>query len=133
MDESKENTTVEPKVKEAEERLKEMSRKAKERKTTQSRPRSNNNTNYLWYLLGGIGLLGVGYVLFKSREEKRPTYKFIPHRNRSNNKPVREAYGAGPVQSAGNDPPAKEDNKVLSPAKEDVDKCPVSSFELNCF
>ena len=98
-------------VKEAEHKLKEMSRKAKERKngqTTVRQPKGLSEINYFWLVIGGIGALGLGYLIFgnKDPEPKRPRYRFVP-------KPEPE--------------PVKEPNIE----KEEKPACP--AFELNCF
>lgn len=72
-----ESVHLDPKVKEAEIKLKEMSRRAKQKKTAQVRTRVKNNTKYLWYILGGVGVLSGAYILLKSRGNKRPVYKFV--------------------------------------------------------
>ena len=97
-----------------------MSRKAKERKTAQNaskRLKGLSEINYFWFLIGGLGALGVGYLVFGGKdpdhrkpEPKRPRFKFIP-------KP-------------------KTPDKPREPVKENVEKegkadCP--KFELNCF
>ena len=72
-------------VREAEHKLKEMSRKAKERKTahnTSKHPRGLSEINYFYLVLGGLGALGVGYLVFgtKDREPSKPRqrFKFVP-------------------------------------------------------
>ena len=100
-------------VKEAEHKLKEMSRKAKERKTAYnaSKTKTLSETNYFWLVIGGLGALGVGYLVFwKKDPEVRPRarFKFVPA------------------------PAPKTPEKVKEPIVEKEEKA-VPKFELNCF
>ena len=68
-------------VKEAEHKLKEMSRKAKERKTAHNASKHSkglSEINYFWLVIGGIGALGVGYLVFGSdrRQAQKPRQRF---------------------------------------------------------
>ena len=100
---------------EAEHKLKEMSRKAKERKTAHnaSKTKALSETNYFWLVIGGLGALGVGYLVFGKKDpdppKPRPRFKFVPRAKTPEKVPVRE------------------DNIV----KESVELRP--KFELNCF
>ena len=60
-------------VKEAEHKLKEMSRKAKERKNAQNtrQPKGLSEINYFWLVIGGLGALGVGYLIFGNKGRNR--------------------------------------------------------------
>ena len=100
-------------VKEAENKLKEMSRKAKEQKNAQNavrQPKGLSEINYFWLVIGGLGALGVGYLMFRNKEPepKRPRYRFVPA-------------------------PKNEPEPVNEPVveKEEEPACP--AFELNCF
>ena len=98
-------------VKEAEHKLKEMSRKAKERKTVQNNSKQRNKLseiNYFWIVIGGIGALGIGYLVLGNRKQSAPRPKF-----RSVPRPIPKT-------------PVKE--KV---EKEERPAPP--KFELNCF
>ena len=105
-------------VREAEHKLKEMSRKAKERKTAQNNarhPKGLSEINYFWLVIGGLGALGVGYLVFGKKDEVRPRqrFKFVPR-----------ASGLTPAPT-----PKK------TPVKEEIKKEDVATpkFELNCF
>ena len=71
-------------VREAEHKLKEMSRKAKERKTAQNaskHPKGLSEINYFWLVIGGLGALGVGYLVFGKKDsaaKPRQRFKFVP-------------------------------------------------------
>ena len=71
-------------VKEAEHKLKEMSRKAKERKAAHyasKHPKGLSEINYFWLVIGGLGALGVGYLVFGRKEQEpkpRQRFKFVP-------------------------------------------------------
>ena len=101
-------------VREAEHKLKEMSRKAKERKTAQNASKQSkglSEINYFWLVIGGLGALGVGYLVFGKKEPKpRPRFKFVP-------KPT---------------PKTPEKVPVKEPVVEKEEKT-VPKFELNCF
>ena len=108
-------------VKEAEHKLKEMSRKAKERKTAQntSKQKKLSEINYFWLVIGGLGALGVGYLVFGSKEptpSKRPRFKFVP-------KPKTP------------DKPRESVKDSISTRHEVIEKeeKSASTFELNCF
>ena len=100
-------------VREAEHKLKEMSRKAKERKTAQNTAKRKNNLsviNYFWLVIGGIGALGVGYLVFGNKEQapkQRPRFKFVPRPKTPEKTPV---------------------NEVVEKKEKNTPK-----FELNCF
>ena len=111
-------------VREAEHKLKEMSRKAKERQHEATRrktahnasrhPKGLSEVNYFWLVIGGLGALGVGYLVFGAdrREAQKPRtrYKFVP--------------------------PPKPKTPEKTPVKEEViekEEKPVPKFELNCF
>ena len=92
-------------VKEAEVKLKEMSRKAKERKTTQvSRkpPQRQGSQNLRLVLIGGfgVGVLGILYLMLRPKE-----YVFTPNEDKE---------------------------KPVSPVKEKPPK-PETGFEINSF
>ena len=99
-------------VREAEHKLKEMSRKAKERKTAHNaskNPKALSEINYFWLVIGGLGALCVGYLVFGKKEPRpkpRPRYAYVP-------------------------PPAPK-TPVKEPIVEKEEK-PVPKFELNCF
>ena len=123
--------TASPKVvKEAEHKLKEMSRKAKERKTSQnaSKQKALSEVNYFWLVIGGLGALGVGYLVFGKKEETpKPRQRFKGQR------PVAYAYVPPPK-------PKTPEGSVLTPkakkvpVKEEViEKQDSVKFELNCF
>ena len=104
------------KVREAEHKLKEMIRKAKERKTAQNTSRKQkglSEINYFWLVIGGLGALGVGYLIFGNKEHqpeatrpKKQRYKFVPASR------------------------PKTPEKDTTPVKEEE---PSPTFELNCF
>ena len=99
---------------EAEHKLKEMSRKAKERKTAHNaskHPKGLCEINYFWLVIGGLGALGVGYLVFGRKEERQPQrqrFKFVPKPKTPEKAPVKE--------------PLVEKEEKPSP-----------KFELNCF
>ena len=105
-------------VREAEHKLKEMSRKAKERKTAQntSKQKALSEINYFWLVIGGLGALGVGYLVF-GREPVKPRQRFKGQR------PVAYAFV----------PPPKPRTPVKEPVVEKEEKESVPKFELNCF
>ena len=120
-------------VKEAEHKLKEMSRKAKERKTALARGtrahnasknvKGFNEINYFWLVIGGLGALGVGYLVFGNKEQTpKPRQRFKGHR------PVAYVPPPGPELRS----ELREKTPVKEPVveKEDVS---VPKFELNCF
>ena len=112
-------------VKEAEHKLKEMSRKAKERKTAHnaSKTRGLSEVNYFWLVIGGLGALGVGYLVFGNKEQTpKPRQRFKGHR------PVAYVPPPGPELRS----ELREKTPVKEPVveKEDVS---VPKFELNCF
>ena len=122
---SKPTSSEPPKVvKEAEHKLKEMSKKAKERKTAQNaskHPKGLSEINYFWLVIGGLAALGVGYLVFGKKDpdrreppKQRPRFKFLPRRQPEASRP-------------------KTPEKV--PVNEDVEKeeKSVPKFELNCF
>ena len=98
-------------VKEAEHKLKEMSRKAKERKTAHNASKHSkglSEINYFWLVIGGLGALGVGYLVFGKKDQAqkpRQRFKFVP-------------------------PPVKEPVRETPVEKEEKDR---PKFELNCF
>lgn len=116
------NNTPEPRVKEAEEKLKQMSRKAKERKNTKTssvrQPKGINEINYFRFIIGGVAALGVGYLFLKSREDKKPKYRFVPRRD--------------PVK-LGSEPKKPSDSEPEPTSTEPKKEADCSSFELNCF
>ena len=67
-------------VREAEHKLKEMSRKAKERKATHNaskHPKGLSEINYFWLVIGGLGALGVGYLVFGKKDpEPKPRQRY---------------------------------------------------------
>ena len=83
-------------VREAEHKLKEMSRKAKERKTAQNTARQKSNLseiNYFWLVIGGLGALGVGYLVLGNKDQapkQRPRFKFVPKPKTPEKVPVKE-------------------------------------------
>lgn len=86
-------------VKEAEMKLKEMSRKAKERKTASaprkpSTPKGWSNLNL--FLAGGMGagIFGILYLIFRKPKEE---WVFTPH-EQSPEKPVRKEESKPPEQ-----------------------------------
>ena len=103
-------------VREAEHKLKEMSRKAKERKTAHNASKNAkglSEINYFWLVIGGLGALGVGYLVFWKKEpdpRPRQRFKFVP-------KPKT---------------PEKRREGPKEPIVEKKEK-PVPKFELNCF
>ena len=114
-------------VKEAEHKLKEMSRKAKERSDSTrhrgtvhnaSKQKALSEINYFWLVIGGLGALGVGYLVFgPGRREPAPKprqrFKFVPKPKTPEKVPVQpSASGQSP--------------------REDEEKS-VPKFELNCF
>ena len=111
-------------VREAEHKLKEMSRKAKERQRgtahNASKTRTFSEVNYFWLVIGGLGALGVGYLVFGGKEEApkpRQRFKFVP----------KPKTPEGPALT----PKAKR-----TPVKEEIKKeesVAVPKFELNCF
>ena len=104
-------------VKEAEHKLKEMSRKAKERQHEATRRNTAQNKlseiSYFWLVIGGLGALGVGYLVFGGKEETkpRPRFKFVP-KPKTPEKPREQVNDSG-----------TERNEEKSSPK----------FELNCF
>ena len=61
-----------------------MSRKAKERKTTHnaSKTKGLSEVNYFWLVIGGLGALGVGYLVFgadrrEAAPKPRQRYAFV--------------------------------------------------------
>ena len=108
-------------VREAEHKLKEMSRKAKERRnaqTTVRQPRGLSEINYFWLVIGGLGALGVGYLIFgnKEPEPKRPRYS------------SRAGYRFVPKPKT---PEKATNHSEPDIQKEEKPACP--AFELNCF
>ena len=107
-------------VKEAEHKLKEMSRKAKERKTAHnaSKQKALSEVNYFWLVIGGLGALAVGYLVFGGKEPEvkpRPRYRFVP-------KPkTPEGSALTPKAKKVKEPPVEKEEE------------PVPKFELNCF
>ena len=111
-------------VREAEHKLKEMSRKAKERKTAQSaskHPKGLSEVNYFWLVIGGLGALGVGYLVFGKKDpEVRPKrFKFVP-RPKTPEKPREQVKEPIRASLSGRSPVEKEEKAV-------------PKFELNCF
>ena len=110
--------TVPPRVvREAEHKLKEMSRKAKERKTAHNASKNYkglNEVNYFWLVIGGLGALTVGYLVFGKKDEVKPRqrFKFVPPPEKVK-EPVRASL-------SGQSPVEKEEK-------------PGPKFELNCF
>ena len=109
-----------PKVgREAEHKLKEMSRKAKERKTAQNaskHPKGLNEKDYFWLIIGGLGAFGVGYLVFGKKEPEpkaRPRFKFVPRPE---------------LRSQTEKTPEKERQPVDEKEEKTTQK-----FELNCF
>ena len=108
-------------VREAEHKLKEMSRKAKERKTAHNASKQSkglSEINYFWLVIGGLGALGVGYLVFGKkdpdrREPPKPRPRFKGQR------PVAYAFVPKPNTPVKEPPVEKEDS--------------VPKFELNCF
>ena len=100
-------------VKEAEHKLKEMSRKAKERKAHNA-SKGLSETNYFWLVIGGLGALGVGYLVFwKKDPEQKPRQRFKGQR------PV--AYASVPKTPEDKEPVIEKES-LAAP-----------KFELNCF
>ena len=110
-------------VKEAEHKLKEMSRKAKERqheatrrKTAQNNARHQkglSEVNYFWLVIGGLGALGVGYLVF-GPDRREPEVK--------------------PRQRFKYVPPPKPKTPETTPVVEKEEKTSEApKFELNCF
>ena len=111
-------------VREAEHKLKEMSRKAKERSdSTRHRGTAHNASkqsrglsemNYFWLVIGGLSALGVGYLVFGTdrREPPKPPqrFKFVPP----------------PGPKTPEKTPAKE--PIVEKEEKNTPK-----FELNCF
>ena len=117
-------------VREAEHKLKEMSRKAKERKTAHNASKHGvaghkwskalSEVNYFWLVIGGLGALGVGYLVFGKKEpERKPRqrFKFVPRASGLTHPPGPKTPEKVPV----NEPPVEKQEK------------PVPKFELNCF
>ena len=113
-------------VKEAEHKLKEMSRKAKERKTAQNNARHQkglSETNYFWLVIGGLGALGVGYLVFWTKGFA------LSYANRRDPTPKPRQRFKRPVAYASVPPP----EKVNEPVVEKEERQSVPKFELNCF
>ena len=110
-------------VREAEHKLKEMSRKAKERKTAHNASKNSNalsEINYFWLVIGGLGALGVGYLVFGKKEETpkpRQRFKFVPKPKTPEKTPVRASLSGQSPQEP-----------IIEKQEKSVPK-----FELNCF
>ena len=122
--ESVPSPSVPPKmVKEAEHKLKEMSRKAKERKTAHNASKQSkglSEVNYFWLVIGGLGALGVGYLVFGKKERQPEATR--PDQRGPRQRPVAYAYVPKPKTPE-------------VPVKEEVEKEEKTApkFELNCF
>ena len=115
-------------VREAEHKLKEMSRKAKERKAAHNAPKSKtlSETNYFWLVIGGLGALGVGYLVFGKKDPTpKPRQRFKGHR------PVAYAYVPPPQPKS----PVQPSASGQGPKEGTIEKeeKPAPKFELNCF
>ena len=114
-------------VKEAEHKLKEMSRKAKERKTAHNASKNSkalSETNYFWLVIGGLGALGVGYLVFGKKEpEQKPRqrFKFVPKPKTPEKVPVKDSVSTRQRQLEARDEVVEKES-VATP-----------KFELNCF
>ena len=105
----------------AETKLKEMSKRAKS-KSKPSEPKVSSktsmfNTNWLFYGFGLAGILGLGYLFFRDKNQK-VEYRFVPA-----NKPQKRKSS---------DKPAKVEDRCVALSTIPEEK-PVPSFELNCF
>ena len=102
-----------PKAKAAERRLKEMSKRAKQKgKGSEQKTKSKSlslNPNWLLYGMGIVGIVGVGYLIF--RTPAKTEYKFVPKKP-----PLKK--NLSPI-------PEEKDNKEVSKSK--------TTFELNSF
>ena len=84
-------------VKEAEVKLKEMSRKAKERKTVSKarnvRPPKQGGSNLRMVLIGGfgIGVLGILYLMLRPGEEEFVSEHEVPQQSDTPKKPVQSS------------------------------------------
>ena len=111
-------------VREAEHKLKEMSRKAKERKTASahnaSKTKALSEVNYFWLVIGGLGALGVGYLVFGPDRRERQPEATRPPKPRQRFKFI---------------PPPTPKTPEKTPVKEDIKKEEKEGpkFELNCF
>ena len=122
-DRAKPDAYAPPKVvKEAEHKLKEMSRKAKERKTAHNASKNYkalNEANYFWLVIGGLGALGVGYLVFGKKDPEtkpRQRFKFVP-----------------PPKPKTPEKPKEEVVEKEEKTSEATACRPVPKFELNCF
>ena len=140
-------------VREAEHKLKEMSRKAKERQheaTRRQRGTAHNASkqkalsekNYFWLVIGGLGALGVGYLVFGKgdtdrREPPKPRqrFKFVPRASGAEGAAVR--LTPPPAPKTPEKVLLKEDKEksdfVASHSKNAVSMPSAPKFELNCF
>ena len=115
-------TVVDHKVeKEAEVKLKEMSRRAKERKTTQSTasrrpPQRHSDTNLRLILVGGIGMgvLGILYLMLR-----KPKEEWVFTQNDNSEKPKKQDK--------------EEEPPVRTSSGESTRKMTKPEFELNSF
>lgn len=118
-------------VREAEHKLKEMSRKAKERKSSQNsrQPKGLSEINYFWLVIGGLGALGVGYLVFGKKEEAP---KSVSDSTRHRGTRHRGTRQRGPKFKFVPRPKTPEKAPLKEPVIEKEEK-PASTFELNCF
>ena len=107
-----------PKAKASETRLKEMSKRTKSRlKPGEPRHTSKTqmfNPNWFYYGIGLAGILGVGYLIFRGKNQKpeyptRAEYRFVPAKRK---------------------PPVKTEHENLPTIPEEK---PAPSFELTSF
>ena len=116
-------------VREAEHKLKEMSRKAKERKTAHNASKQSkglSEVNYFWLVIGGLGALGVGYLVFGKKDPEvkpRPRFKFVRTKSSGQSPPPPKPKTPEKVKE-----PIVEKESVLYPSRVATPK-----FELNCF
>ena len=100
-----------------------MSRKAKERKTAHnaSKNKALSEVNYFWLVIGGLGALGVGYLVFGKKEETpkpRQRFKFVPPPEKT---PIKDSLSTRQRKLEARDEVVEKEEK------------PVPKFELNCF
>lgn len=127
MDNKEEQTA--PEIKNPEIKLKEMSRKAKEKraqgggKPTQKTTKNNwTNLNMLLFRIGGASVLGIVYLIFEESSKKE--FKFVPVER--NERELRDK--SSPFKTSGL-PTIPEERETTPPQKLKT----AQQFEFNCF
>ena len=109
-------TPESPKARVAETRLKEMSKKAKQKGKVNEPKRNNKSTlpnpNWFYNGMGIAGIIGISYLTFKAQNQK-PEFKFTPVSKDETERPI-------PSEEAVKNEESKKDNNQ-------------PKFELNSF